>query len=136
MPFIKSDYILTTREDAFISLNNNGNKLIVASNILDNEKNNCYIINYKKWIEKQDDMIFDSSAVFSIKLASYLKAKSIILAGLDGFSTNINDNYYSSSLRRGLNEREVSKRNIFYKDFIKKISKEVDIKFITPSLYE
>lgn len=136
VPFIKSDYILTTREDAFISLNKNGNKLIVASNILDNEKNNCYIINYKKWIEKQDDMIFDSSAVFSIKLASYLKAKSIILAGLDGFSTNINDNYYSSSLRRGLNEREVSKRNIFYKDFIKKISKEVDIKFITPSLYE
>ena len=121
-PFIQCDYILTTREDSFLSLKES-NKLIVASNILEEEKDNCYIIDYKKWTEKYGDDVFDSSAVFSIKLASYLNAKSIYLAGLDGFSTNINDNYFKSSFKRGLSEIEVNKRNNFYKQFIKKVKK-------------
>ena len=132
VPFLKSNLILINRDETYKKLKSNKN-LLISSNIT---TDNDLVINYKNWIEKYNDAIFDSSAVFALKLACFLKANSITLAGLDGFSTNINSNYFNKNLRRGLSEIEVNKRNNFYRFFIKNISEEIKINFITPSLYE
>ena len=63
--------------------------------------------------------------------------KEILLAGFDGFHVNINKNYYDPEMRRPVNTEQVDRRNNYYKDFIKRIADTgIDIKFITPSLYE
>ena len=136
VPFIKSDYIIVTRDDTYEKLKNTNNKLIISSNVTTNKNGNHYILDYKKWIEKTKDGIFDSSLVFGVKLALSSNINSIYLAGVDGFSSNINNNYYSKEIRRGLNEDEVNKRNSFYKDFLKEVSKKVEVKYITSSLYK
>ena len=132
VPFLKSNLILINRDEVYKKLKYNKN-LLISSNIT---TDNDLVINYKNWIEKYNGTIFDSSAVFALKLACFCKVNSITLAGLDGFSTNINSNYFNKNLRRGLSEIEVNKRNNFYRFFIKNISQEIKINFITPSLYE
>ena len=131
VPFLKSNLILINRDEVYKKLKSNKN-LLTSSNIT---TDNDLVINYKNWIEKYQGTIFDSSAVFALKLACFLKVNSITLAGLDGFSTNINSNYYNKNLRRGLSEVEVNKRNEFYTQFIKNIKKNIDVQFITPSIY-
>ena len=128
--FIKPNLVFITRHDLFSQLQDEN--IVVASNL---STENKFVIEYKKWIENDSDDISDSSAVFALKVACFCKVKSITLAGLDGFTTNINSNYYNKSLRRGLSETEANKRNNFYYRFIKNLKKEVSIKFITPSLY-
>ena len=128
--FINPDLIFITRHDLFSKCQND--KTVVASNL---STSNKLVIEYKKWIEKDFENIYDSSAVFALKIACFCKAKSIYLAGLDGFTSNINENYFNKNLRRGLSEEQSNKRNDFYYRFIKKLENEVSIKFITPSLY-
>ena len=41
-----------------------------------------------------------------------------------------------SVIGRGLSEIEVNKRNEFYTQFIKDIKKNIDVQFITPSIYD
>ena len=58
------------------------------------------------------------------------------MAGFDGFSPNINKNYFDTSMRKPVSEEQAEKRNQFFKQFINKvISLGVDINFITPSKY-
>lgn len=134
--FINPNFILTTKEEVFNNLNKTNKNIIVASNITQKEQKNINIIEYKKWVVEYNDSIYDSSAVFALKLVHFLNCKKIYLAGLDGFSTNINSNYFTPSFRRDLNEKEVDKRNKFYKNFIKELMNQKDVIFITPSLYE
>lgn len=128
--FIKPDLIFITRHDLFSKYHDQN--IVIASNV---STNNKYVIEYKKWIEKDFGNTYDSSAVFALKVACFCKTNSIYLAGLDGFTSHINSNYYSQNLRRELTDIEASKRNDFYYRFIKNLENEVSIKFITPSLY-
>ncbi len=129
--FIKPDLIFITRHDLFAQLQDKN--IIVASNL---STDNKLVLEYKRWIEKEFDNIYDSSAVFALKVACFCRANSITLAGLDGFTTNINSNYFNKNLRRGLSEIEANKRNHFYSKFINRLQNEVSIKFLTPSLYK
>lgn len=134
--FITPDYILPTREDAFYECISNEIKTIVPSNIYTKSSNNIFVINYNSWIEEYDNRVYDFSGVFSIKLALFLNSKSISLSGFDGFSININSNYYSEKFKRDLSDIEVRKRNNFFKQFISKSKNKIVINFITPSIYE
>ena len=61
----------------------------------------------------------------------------ILLAGFDGFSVDINENYYDITMRQPVNSEQAKKRNIYYKELINGLKKEgKQISFITPSKYE
>ena len=63
--------------------------------------------------------------------------KKIILAGFDGFSSNINENYFDFTLRRPVSEEQAIKRNSYYKNLFDVIKRKgVEVVFITPSKYE
>ena len=97
---------------------------------------NVKILNYKNWIEI-DDRTHDSSFVIAANLLKACGVRSIYLAGLDGFSVNINENYYDPNLRRPVNEEQADRRNKYYKNFVSKLRSEgIDVKFVTPSRYE
>ena len=63
--------------------------------------------------------------------------KEVLLAGFDGFSENINKNYYDPIMRRPVSAMQVEQYNSYYKRLISQIrEKGVKIGFITPSMYE
>lgn len=61
----------------------------------------------------------------------------LLLAGFDGFSVDINKNYYDPNMRHPVNQEQAERRNLYYKGFIQKTMRTgIKISFVTSSLYE
>ena len=130
------NYLLATRQEVFdSSMQTKKNKLITTSNVSKGVKGDVKILNYRNWIDV-DDSTHDSSSVITLNLLKACGVKEIYLAGFDGFSVNINDNYFDPSLRHPVNEKESIRRNNYYKEFIKGIAESgIKVVFLTPSIY-
>jgi 4-hydroxy 2-oxovalerate aldolase len=61
--------------------------------------------------------------------------KTVYLAGFDGFSSNINENYMDRNLRRPVTEEQANERNAFIKAFLAKMSESMELNFLTVSKY-
>ncbi len=133
---LKFDYLLTTRADIYEQAVIEGKSVIVPSSVSKGGRGAVKVLNYANWIEV-DDRTHDSSSVIALKLLQECGVKEIMLAGFDGFSVNINDNYYDPNMRHPVNAEQAVRRNKYYKGLIKKISDSgIKIQFITPSLYQ
>ena len=131
-----NDYLLTTRKDIYDSAIAAGLNIIVCSNISKGGRGNVKILNYGNWIDV-DERTHDSSSVIAFNLLRACGVKKVKLAGFDGFSVNINENYYDPNLRHPVNAEQVERRNRYYKNFINRIRDEgVTVEFVTPSQYE
>lgn len=131
-----NDYILTTRKDIYDEAVASGRNIIVCSNISKGGRGNVKILNYANWIES-DERTHDSSSVIALNLLKNCGVKAIMLAGFDGFSLDINENYYNPNMRHPVNAEQVELRNQYYKGLIERIKKSgISIDFVTPSLYE
>ena len=130
------EYLLTTRQDLYETSIANGKDVITTSNVSKGRRGNVKILNYQNWIEV-DERIHDSSLVIALNLLKECGVKEILLAGLDGFSVDINDNYLDPNLRRPVNAEQAERRNKYYKEFIARVKKAgMIVTFITPSKYE
>jgi 4-hydroxy 2-oxovalerate aldolase len=130
------DYILTTRTDIYNRVVSEGRKVIVPSNISKGGRGNVKILNYSDWIDV-DENTHDSSSVIAMNLLKACGVKELLLAGFDGFSVNVNENYYDPNMRHPVNYEQAQRWNTYYRDFIRKIRNQgVNIKFITKSCYD
>ena len=130
------DYILTTRQDIYDQAVSEGKSVIVPSSVSKGGRGNVKILNYRNWIEV-DERTHDSSSVIAMNLLKACGVKELLLAGFDGFSTNINENYYDPNMRRPVNPEQAERRNRYYKQFIDRMRQQgIHVQFITPSLYE
>lgn len=133
---LRFDYLLTTRKDLYDNAVTNGKSVIVPSNVSKGGRGYVKVLNYSNWIEI-DDSTHDSSSVIAFHLLKECGVKKILLAGFDGFSVNINDNYYDPNMRHPVNAEQAEKRNKYYKGLIERMRNYgIDVSFITPSLYE
>ncbi|MBR5022771.1 MAG: aldolase catalytic domain-containing protein [Oscillospiraceae bacterium] len=131
-----NDYLLTTRKDIYDSAVASGKNVIVCSNISKGGRGNVRILNYSNWIDV-DDRTHDSSSVIALNLLKACGVKCVKLAGFDGFSANINENYFDPNMRRPVTIEQAERRNKYYKEFINRIKEGgVNVEFITPSKYE
>lgn len=130
------DYLLTTRKEIYDQTLMKGKSIIVPSNISKGGRGNVKVLNYANWIDV-DERTHDSSLVIVLNLLKRCKVKEILLAGADGFSVNINNNYYDPCLRYPVSTEQAELRNEYYKKFINKVRESgVKISFVTPSKYE
>lgn len=130
------DYLLTTRTDIYNKALDEGKNIIVPSNVSKGGRGNVKVLNYRDWIEV-DERTHDSSSVIAFNLLKACGVKEMQLAGFDGFSVNINDNYHDPNMRRPVNLEQVERRNRYYKELIHRLKESgIKIDFVTPSLYE
>lgn len=129
------DYHLLTRTDIYNKAVAAGKNIIVPSNISKGGRGDVKVLNYANWIEV-GECTHDSSSVIAMKLLQACGVSKVLLAGFDGFSLDINENYYDPNMRRPVNADQVSSRNAYYKDFFMRARVGgMDVQFITPSLY-
>lgn len=132
----ETDYVLTTRSDAFEAASKAQKNIIVTSGVCNiSDAANISVIDYKKWIEI-DDGVHDSSGVIALKLLKACGAKELLLVGFDGFTVDINQNYYDMTMRNPVAESQAIKRNTYFSKFIQQLRESVPVRFLTPSLYE
>lgn len=130
-----TDYILTTRVEAYDRAVKDGANIIVTSNISKGGRGTVKILDYRNWIVV-DESTHDSSGVIALNLLKECGAKEVLLAGFDGFSVNINENYCNPSLRHPVTEEQAQIRNRFFKGFVDEVRGKMPVTFITETVYE
>lgn len=108
------------------------NKLIITSNLISDVGNPRYILSRNE-LAYHDDIYCDDSTLMLLNLLRRCNKIGIYVAGFDGFKKGIT-NFYDSSLERKVREDDYDKESRV--QILKESYKKLDIKFITPSMYE
>lgn len=134
--YFDTDFVLTTRVDAFHKAQEDGKNIIVTNGICDTAtQDNILVIDYQKWITVENG-VQDSSGIVALKLMTACGASELLLAGFDGFSVDINQNYYDKTMRHPVTEEQASQRNNYFRSYVKRLRATVPVTFLTKSLYE
>lgn len=112
----------------------NTTTMITTSNIAPSKDSSALIVNYSDLIIN-DSTISDNAGMMLIKLLSQLSVSSVYLAGFDGFDLNKLNNYFNKELINNVEVEELRKKNEAISNYIKFISKNMNIYFVTDSLY-
>jgi 4-hydroxy 2-oxovalerate aldolase len=94
-----------------------------------------FCINYKEWT-KLEHGTNDSAMVVMFNVLRALGVKEVYLAGFDGFSASINENYMDPNLRRPVTDEQAKERNAFFRGYVKRMRKCMEITFVTESKYD
>lgn len=130
-----NDFIFITRKERLEWGLGLGIPIIAPSSVVKESKEEVYVVDYNKWIVCEEEAQ-DASGVMVLNILKALNVRKILLAGFDGFSGDINGNYYDKNMRIPMSSCEAETRNAFYFKYISKLKREVQLEFITPSLYE
>ncbi|MBQ8896615.1 MAG: aldolase catalytic domain-containing protein [Clostridia bacterium] len=131
----ETDFVLTTRIDAYNDAVVNGKRIIATSGIAATPSDRVYVIDYEKWITLENG-VNDSSGIVALKLMTACGASELVLAGFDGFSVDINTNYYDKTMRRPVSEEQARLRNEYFKEYVRRLRATLPVTFLTQSLYE
>lgn len=133
--FINNNIRITQKLKEIIS--NNDMKKIITSNVLkqnENEVKNSYILNYHELINEDDD-IMDNATLMILKLLTKLNVNDVYLAGFDGFDVD-KDNHIGNYTEFGMSKKTLEKINMKIKNQVEILKKNLNLKFITPSIYD
>jgi 4-hydroxy 2-oxovalerate aldolase len=108
--------------------------LILSSNIEDKGNTGALFVNYSSYIN--DSAEFDNTFLMLLKLLTKIGIKKICVAGLDGFSDNPSENYSSELFFNATNYNDLGARNKTIEQQIRSFEKNIDIEFITKSLFD
>lgn len=131
-------YILATRKDVFDTALARGDALIAPSSISKGARGNVRILDYGKWVDGGGGgQVHDSSAVIAFNLLRHCRVREVYLAGFDGFSAGINDNYYDPLMRFPMREGEARRKNEYYSGLVRAMRQDgMEVVFVTPSKYD
>lgn len=104
--------------------------LLITSNI---KVSGVSTLNYASYLNNSE--MYDNGALMFCVVLMKLGIKQVYFAGMDGFTSNA-ENYFSKEMINNAKLGEFDKRNEIMKSVLKKFSKQLEIHFITPSLYE
>jgi len=108
--------------------------LIVTSNITNVNESSSLVVNYSDLLVG-NPIISDNAGLMLINLLNRLSASSVYLAGFDGFNANKTTNYFSSEMVNNVEFNELIKKNVAIRKQIKLMERNMDIQFITSTVY-
>ena len=108
-------------------------RTILTSNIAGGD--DCLYVNYARYTN-DDEMISDNAGLMLLHLLKRCGADKVYLAGFDGFHRRHNGNYYSKELDIQVNEEEVHEKRRRIRNQLRRLSQDMEISFLTPSVYE
>lgn len=128
---IDTDYIFVSNIRRFRELDKaNYDKTIITCNI---ESEKVFAkVSYAE-LENEDLVIRDNAGIMALSLMRRLAVRRVFLAGFDGYSIAMNDNYASKALYLKMDEEFICNMNAGMKRAIEKIKEHLDIFFLTES---
>ena len=79
--------------------------------------------------------MYDNAALMFLKVLIKINVKEVYIAGLDGFSKNVSENYFDNSLVNNSKFDEIDERNNIMSKVLKSFSRNIKINFITKTKY-
>lgn len=135
--FHKYDRVFISNLKRFKSLDNAisliKDKLICTSNI--SADSNLCALNYSSYLNS-NEAIYDNSGLVLINILIKAGVTDFALAGYDGFSYADSKNYFDEGMANNVNAQRQSENNAAIIDYFVKIRRNVNITFITPTIYD
>lgn len=109
--------------------------VIATSNITVAGKPFDYVLNYAELIDK-NRLIEDNALILVLKTLYKCAPGPVALAGFDGFGQRVNESYFNDSMELSTDYNRLSEVNKAISSRLPEFKRNLDIKFLTPSLYE
>ena len=124
-----TDYVFFSNKRRYRNFSSkNRFKCIVTSNI---PAIDVYLqVKYKDLLNDVDP-VQDNAGLMLIKLLMNKGVKKIYIAGMDGYSTSTNENYYDYRMSFNTGKELAERKNAGMNSILAKYSKEVEIEFLT-----
>lgn len=108
--------------------------ILITSNITVDEAENILVLDYSSYLN-EDSSIVDNAGLMCINFLKKIGVNEIVLAGFDGFSRNIKDNYCEAQLCID-NRENAGNLNLAIKNKINQLRTNIKISYLTNSIYE
>lgn len=102
-------------------------KLIITSNIKCPEA--LYKVPYENLLNDQED-VEDNSGMMFLKLLTSLNVDKVYIVGVDGFSYDMDENYFTEDMKFSLNRNRMKNLNDGMRKLIGDFQKNIDIEFL------
>lgn len=137
---IDVDYVFLSNARRYIHVENalkdskNANvKIIATSNVTGAQEQFAYVLNNESLLDESNEFP-DNSFVMLLKFLQNMDTKSIVCAGLDGYSSE-EENYANSDMEYWFAKRKANVLNQYVKDFLKTAKDKENISFLTTTYY-
>lgn len=128
-PFADTDFIFLSNLRRFKELDpSKKGKCVVTSNV---PADIVYLQTKYSTLLNNHDMVQDNAGMMSIKFLSSLGAKEFYLAGMDGYSHDVNENYGNDRMTFVARNAVLDEMNRGMQEVLKEYSKTLTIKFLT-----
>lgn len=140
-PNIKPDIIFISNLKRFNSLSDcldriDDKQIVVAtSNITTENTSNLLVVNYSNLLN-EEEIISDNAGLMLFNMLNMLQIREINLAGFDGFTNNILDNYYDDDMINGSQRDYLVEKSKAITAKVKELERKIDFNFITESVYK
>lgn len=138
---IHADYVFITNSRRLCNISNYwdsiqkaGMKIIATSNLVSIFNVFDYTIEYSKLID--ESLAKDSAMIMLLRLLVLLGVKNVALAGLDGYKSSFEEDFVDISNTRGWREPFPGFLNSYIRNEIRKYRSQLDISFVTTSLFD
>lgn len=128
-----ADYVFVSNKKRYTEISQtNSARLILTSNMKSDE---AIQIDYLSLLNN-DDFVSDNATLMALKLLSKLDVKDIYIAGFDGYSNDLAENYTEEESTLSQSKQTIQYVNRGVMKVLKDLRKELSLKFLTPSKYE
>lgn len=132
-PEYEPNYIFVSNLRRFRELaNGDKSKSIVTSNI---SAEGVYFQTKYRDLLNHEETVFDNAGLMAIKFLSGFDIKRIYLAGFDGYSHDVRENYGNSEMAYITRNAVLDAMNIGMSKVLREYQKEIDIEFLTTPKY-
>ncbi len=106
-----------------------GEKLICTSNI-----STHHAVNYSSYLN-EEEVISDNAGLMLINVLKKAGIKELCLAGFDGFKTSDGEYYFDRKLNMNMENQRREKINKAVIEYFSKLKQNLDLSFLTPTIY-
>lgn len=94
-----------------------------------------YVFNFSSYTSQNADIV-DNSALMLLRILASAGIAEVFIAGMDGYSTLVNGNYCDQNMEEDTFVQQAVTRNKLIASELHSLGKMMQIKFLTPSVYE
>lgn len=110
-------------------------RVIGTSNLRVKSQEEIDRIDYATYLNEEQTII-DNAGLMCINFCRRIGASRLWLAGFDGFSEQIQENYYDTTMYMDVEKERLREMNAAFARKVKQIKLQMEIQFVTPSIYE
>ena len=111
-----------------------GIEAVITSNISLEGSGTVSVINYAEYLN-EEQIIVDNAGLMCINFVKKAGASHILLAGFDGFSPRLSDNYYEEHMVLDVDKERLQKMNEAFARKLAQIQRILPVEFLTDSVY-